>query len=316
MDIFIGIDGGGTKSLAVAIDKDGKELGRYQSGCSNKNSVGAEKAKEAIYEAINKVIEEVKQKCSVDTVNVKYICSGMSGVDRDEDKVLVGGWLRDLLGNDIRYSLYNDAVIALAAGTGGHLYGVVLISGTGCISTGFDKSGRVTRSAGWGPLLGDIGSGYQIGFDLCQAVCRAKDQTGPATTLTAALLTELKLETESQLIPWAYNPETQGWNKFAALAPLATTCALNGDQVAIDILKNSAKNLSDYVSSIIVKLQLEKEETIPLVLAGGIIERKCLLTDYLSEILQAKYPNISIKFPQCNSATGAALLALNQYNKK
>ena len=79
------------------------------------------------------------------------------------------------------------------SGTLGCLYGIVVISGTGTISLGFNKNGERTRSSGWGPLLGDDGSGYQISFQALKAVVQQHDKRGPPTKLTEAILGELKI---------------------------------------------------------------------------------------------------------------------------
>jgi N-acetylglucosamine kinase-like BadF-type ATPase len=60
------------------------------------------------------------------------------------------------------------------SGTGGSLYGIVVISGTGMISYGYGATGESARAGGWGPLLGDIGSGYDIGLDVLRAIARSK----------------------------------------------------------------------------------------------------------------------------------------------
>lgn len=53
-------------------------------------------------------------------------------------------------------------------------------------------------------------------------------------------MSQLNLEKPTQLIPWAYNEKDQGWQKFAALAPLASKCAQEGDKVAQSILEHAA----------------------------------------------------------------------------
>lgn len=53
--------------------------------------------------------------------------------------------------------MQNDSVAALACGTGGKLYGCVLVAGTGTIALGFNRGGNLARASGAGPLLGDQG---------------------------------------------------------------------------------------------------------------------------------------------------------------
>lgn len=76
----------------------------------------------------------------------------MAGVDRPDDKVRVSNWIAEMLPHlkTDHIHVSSDAVAALASGTNGILYGIVVISGTGTISYGFDKSGKSKRAAGWG----------------------------------------------------------------------------------------------------------------------------------------------------------------------
>lgn len=66
-------------------------------------------------------------------------------------------YIRDMFPGDVKLSVHNDAVAALASGTMGKLHGCVLIAGTGTIAYGFTHDGREARAAGAGPVLGDWG---------------------------------------------------------------------------------------------------------------------------------------------------------------
>lgn len=80
------------------------------------------------------------------------VCLGMAGVDRPADKERVQAWVHEVFpGVNVQTS--NDAVVALASGTKGKLFGVVVISGTGTIAVGFDASGQTARAAGWGFVI-------------------------------------------------------------------------------------------------------------------------------------------------------------------
>lgn len=57
----------------------------------------------------------------------------------------------------MKITVVNDAVAALASGTGGRLYGCVLIAGTGTVALGFDEDKNFKRASGGGPRLGDRG---------------------------------------------------------------------------------------------------------------------------------------------------------------
>lgn len=198
----------------------------------------------------------------------------MAGVDRPEDKIKVTGWITEILPHLSKENIHihSDAVAALASGTSGHLYGVVVISGTGMICYGFDKKGDSKRSGGWGPLLGDEGSGFAIASDALRAVVSHSDGRGPFTSLTEKFLTHLKLTDSSQLIPWAYNDKDHSWKRIAELAPLVYEAANEGDSIALDIIDNAAQKLLITIQAVVKRLEfpkLDSNETYPLVFAGG-----------------------------------------------
>ncbi|WP_275092119.1 BadF/BadG/BcrA/BcrD ATPase family protein, partial [Microbacterium sp. K36] len=64
--------------------------------------------------------------------------------------------------------------------------GVLLIAGTGAVALGVDPSGARLVD-GWGPELGDFGSGSWLGREALRAVLRAHDGLAAPTALTAAL---------------------------------------------------------------------------------------------------------------------------------
>ncbi|MYS50866.1 ATPase, partial [Streptomyces sp. SID6013] len=79
----------------------------------------------------------------------------------------------------------SDAVTAHAGALGGRA-GVVLAIGTGSVAVGIGADGTYARVDGWGPLLGDDGSGARIGTAGLRAALRAHDGRGPATALLDA----------------------------------------------------------------------------------------------------------------------------------
>jgi len=310
--VLIGLDGGGTKTLTVCVDQDLKVIGRAHSACSNHNSVGPEKAKAAITEGVTNVLKEANRTIA----DVAGICLGMSGVDRPSDRLMIEEWLAELLPG-VPFKVGNDALIALASGTDGHFSGVVVISGTGTISYAFARDGRTCRAQGWGPILGDEGSGYHIGELVLRAVMRAKDEMGPQTSLTNAVLSELQVEKEEDLVTWAYSKHDQGWQRVSQLSILAHKCAKEGDAVATQILDAAAAAILSAVSAVIRRLDLGSDgSTVPLVLAGGNLDHDgSILTELLIKKLSLQLPFVSATRPKVDSAVGAALLAYREFVK-
>lgn len=298
--ITLGVDGGGTKTICVVLAGDQTVIGTGRAGSTNRNSVGDAAARANLAEAITLALQAAG--CKVQAVGA--IGLGIAGVDRAGERAVIAAWVAELLPG-VPTLIDNDALVALASGTGGDLYGVVVISGTGMIVYGVDRAGQRRRAGGWGPLIGDLGGGYDLGRAALRAVADATDGIGPPTALQTAVLSHLGLTEPPAIIPWAYAEIS--WARIAALAPLVTACAQQGDRVANAILDQAAADLATTVGAVVQGLQLA-DQSFPLILAGGNL-RPGLLSERLIPRLQAMAPHAQIAHPPVEPAVGAALLA-------
>lgn len=256
--LYAGVDGGATKTLAVVVDAEGREWGRAVSGSGNYQAVGLRRAVEHITAALG---EAAKLAGGAPPLAAAWI--GLAGVDRPADAALLAPELEPLAGA-VRIS--NDAELALTALDGA--LGVAVISGTGSIALGRDAAGRQVRTGGWGHVVGDEGSGWEIGRRALQAVARASDGRGPETTLTEALLRQWDLGSPDGIIGVVY-PETDK-AQVAALSRLVLAAARGGDAVARAILAEAADELALAVGAVARRLEFP-EGRVPLALAGGLL---------------------------------------------
>jgi N-acetylglucosamine kinase-like BadF-type ATPase len=303
--IVLGVDGGATKTVCVALNNDRQVVGEGRSGSSNPHSVGEEVARSNLRAAIDGALESANRPAAA----VAAICAGVAGIDRPGERTLVTGWLADVLPT-AKVEVQNDALVALASGTGGEFFGVVAISGTGMIVYGVNRAGTRRRAGGWGALLDAHGSGYAMGIAALQRVARAADGIDPPTTLTDGLLSQLALSAPQQLIPWAYADLT--WARFADLAPVVVHCAETGDEAAVAIIEQTAAALAAAVTAVVRGLQLD-EGSFPLVLAGGNLQHASIrarLVRHLSGVA----PHATVVTPAVSPAVGAALRALHLHD--
>src|SRR5262245_58880847 len=223
MTVFLlGVDGGGSKTVALLADSAGRVLGRGAAGASNYQAIGAARACGAIEQAALAAFAVA----GIVPGRVGAVCLGMAGAGRPDDQALFRGWAVVQWPGAL-VSIVNDAELALAAGTPDG-WGVALICGTGSIAYGRDRAGRVARAGGWGPLMGDEGSAYAIGLAALRAVARAADGRGPATALTRAVLDRWSLADLQALIRRVYR-EAAAPADIAALAALVEAIAAGGD---------------------------------------------------------------------------------------
>src|SRR5262245_12292714 len=194
-NLFLGIDGGGTKTLAVVVDADGRERGRGAASGANLRAVGIEQAMTSLWTAATAAAEQAGA-----SLPVARAWMGLAGVDRPADQQLLLPRLAPCFARAVQ--LTNDAELVLSALE--HAVGVAVISGTGSIVLGRDPAGMTARVGGWGHLLGDEGSGYDIGRAALQAAVQAADGRGRPTTLLHQLLERCGLRSAEDILGWVY----------------------------------------------------------------------------------------------------------------
>lgn len=295
----LGIDAGGTKTVAFLADGDGHVLGEGRAGGANLQAEGEL--------AVEKVLHAVMgQALGGRGSDLDAICLGMAGVDRAHDLEIVRGIMRRIE-RKTPTIVVNDALVALVAGAG-DAPGIVIICGTGSIAYGRSARGVAARAGGWGFILGDEGSGYWIATHALRAVARAADGRAPATSLTPKVLEHFAVAKPSDLIREVY----EGQLRHHALAQVARHVAKardEGDEVATQILEQAAHELVAAARSVAERLAM-REEAFDFVLAGGVFHG----VPWLSEELHRRLPAIAAKARVtrlvAEPALGAVRLAL------
>jgi N-acetylglucosamine kinase-like BadF-type ATPase len=298
---FIGIDGGGTKTAAVLLDGDRREMARAVSGPSNYYSVGRAVAEASLRAAIGRVLSLAGLTAS----EVTAIGLGMAGVDRPGDREVVQAML-SRFGPFARILITNDAEAALVGGVG-RRHGLVLIAGTGAIAYGVNAQGEARRADGWGFLVGDEGSAHWIGVQGLRAIARAHDGRGPATALKERLIAHLGLPDVSRLVTLIYADDF-GVPQLAGLAPLVSQAARAGDAVAQDILREAGRRLSLTLGAVVRGLNMT-DEPFEAVLLGGVLRTRDEVWKSVVAALSDIAPPARVIEPRHDAAVGAALLA-------
>ena len=298
MMYIIGIDGGGTKTIGILATRTGQHLAQVQSGPANYHVVGEAKT-QTVLEGI---VRELHEKASIPSTSPVSCCLGMAGLGRPADREVIGR-ICDEIGICEDRILTHDAHIALVGGTEKQ-EGVIVISGTGAIVYGIHTDGREARASGWGYLLGDEGSGYDIAIKGLQAIARAADGRGNQTELTDRILNRLELNEPSELIRWVHaaNRDT-----IAQLAEAVFDTARTADAVAERIVDKAADELVCAATSVIE--QLEFTEPFDIVLSGGNLIHQTMFADKLRHPFARIQPQASVQLPKHEPAYGAVLLA-------
>ena len=295
---IIGIDGGGTRTVGILTTAIGEHLTQVESGPSNYHVVG-EVGTQAVLE---NVIDELLEKAGIPSTAPIRFCLGMAGLGRAEDKKIVGR-ICDKLGISGNRILTHDAHIALVGGTEKQ-HGVIVISGTGAIVYGINPDGKDARASGWGYLLGDEGSGYDLAIKGLRAVVRAADGRGGSTELTNRILNALELNAPDELIRWVHAASR---DTIAQLAKVVFDAARTADTVAEQIVDDATDELVCAASRVIKQLAFDGR--FDIVLSGGNLIHQPLFADKLRQQFARIAPNASVHLPKHDPAYGAVLLA-------
>jgi len=295
-DLLLAVDGGGTKTQAVVADLEGKILARGLAPSSTVHNVGFEQSCLALTTAIEGALVNVLgpqarthgQGRAWGAARISAACFGLAGIDSPEDEAQVSRWVRE---QEItpRFTVVNDSELILAGGTPDG-WGVALVAGTGSVCLGRTREGRTVRVGGWGPILGDEGSGYQIAVSALRRVTQTADGRAEAKALLAAVLRHWSLPEAGALIRYVHRAEATP-SEIAGLATVVLDLATRGDDDARAIVEGAADELAGHVRTVVRKLGVKQP---PLALSGGLLRaglRQALLTRIGDDVGTVNYVN-------------------------
>lgn len=297
----LGLDAGGTKTVCLLADADGRIVSSARRGGANLQASGELEVEKILHDVMDEALGDRD-------IAPAAICLGIAGVDRPGDADIIRSIMRRI-GYKARILVVNDALVALEAGAPGQP-GVVIISGTGSIAYGRNALGLAARSGGWGYVLGDEGSGYWIGRAALRAVLRAADERGPQTALTPMLLDRFGVSEPQGLIHEVYQTNLKPAS-IGALASCVQQAFAQGDDVAVGILQGAVHELESAAMSVARRLQL-MGTVFPFILAGGIFRAVPWLQEELLRRLPESCPKSRAETLTREPAEGAVLLALQE----
>lgn len=276
-DLVIGIDGGGTNTRARLADWRGEILGAGKAGTSNPMHHGVAAAQTELLRAIERAFEAAGRPRE----RVAVLCMGLGGAGRAREQQELMAWAQVELAE--RVEVVSDGQIVLAAGTPEN-WGAAVIAGTGSFVYGRNCDGETARAGGWGYLIGDEGSGFDLARGALRAVTQAADGRAQETSLLAAILEFWELDVPADLVTRVYRSGLTH-AELAKLAPLVIAEAERGDVVALELIQAAADNLARGVKAVSRALKFGTEP-FPLALTGGLLLGAEFYRNKLSDALR------------------------------
>ncbi len=308
-NLYLGADGGGTKTQIVLLDEEKQLVAEGLAGASNPLRVGIEAAVLNISAAIDKA-------CDAGNKNRGDIVSatlGLAGVRREDLRLRVRESFSRSFGLK-KVEVFTDAEIALYGAALGKA-ALVVIAGTGSICTGQNERGMRATAGGWGPIAGDEGGGAGIARRALQAIAKASDGRGKPTKLSDVAIEYFRAGRLEDLSVAIYAPQVDN-ARIAGFARFVIEAAQANDEIALYILREAAGELALAATTVIHELKLERKK-FPIAQVGGIFRGgDGLITEPFMEKVQTIAPKAFLIEPFLSPAVAAARMAFENYHKK
>jgi N-acetylglucosamine kinase-like BadF-type ATPase len=299
MGYSLGFDGGGTKTDCVLLNAHGDVIGEGHGGPANPLRSGYDGAFSSLREAAAGAIAAGK----IRPTEITSVCAGLAGAGRRS----VVRRMMVFLSQEFPAALTQvatDYEVALESAVGSGP-GVVLIAGTGSVAYGRNAAGDTARAGGYGPLLGDEGSAFEIGRRAVSAVAHSRDMDAPVTVMAEMISAALDCpDWDDLMLRIMKNPD----DVFPKLFPVVADAANSEDSAAKEIMFASAIGLGNLAMIVIRRLGM-KGEQFPLVKCGGVFGHCRMLDSLLDSVLASGALRAKILRLEISPAVGAARMA-------
>lgn len=301
--LYLGIDGGGTRTRAILVNWQGSVVGQGEAGPSNYHNVGVEAAGVALRAAT----EAAWADAGLPFAPAATAFLGCAGVKASVDIVGLTAVAEAAgLAPAGQITVANDLHNALTGGLAGRP-GIAIIAGTGTNCLGRDATGASFMCGGWGCLLDDVGGAVGVALAGLRAATRAADGRAAQTALLPAALAFFGLTEANELLERLYVRDCPP-EEIAAFASVVTREAGAGDPTALAILRDGARALAELVAGAARDLHFPDEPEV--VLLGGCACSGAPYQPIVETAILSAVPDAHLVVPSGPPIHGAALNAL------
>lgn len=292
MSFYVAAEGGGSKLLAVLYDEQFNILNTARTTGTNLTCRRQEDVIASMEDVIDRLLD------GFDVTRILRLDQALLGCRDTFDRILEkhAPVLKTVHTEEGRTALASNECLT----------GLVAQSGTGSDAFLIQKDlFRVV--GGWGPHLGDEGSGYDIGLSSIRAVIYAQDGRGPATKLTALLQERFGYKNLWEMVGLLLNdPDMR--RTVASCARLCSEAAHAGDAVALDIYRCAADEMADQTLAVLRYTDGRLDG--PIVTSGGAWKGHPSMHLHFRDRVHAVYPAMPVVFPKFEPVVGPVFLRM------
>ena len=283
--LYLGVDGGGTRTTAVVADEKGNLIAKTVGDSINYYSMGLEVARKNMSD----IIDELSLVTGSKHFEGAFV--GMSALnDKAQEEELVA-FTSGVIDAE-KIGMDSDLFVAMESMLTDKPCAVV-ISGTGSMVIARDENGKVHHTGGWGFILGDEGSGYDIAIKGIKSAIRGYEGSAPETVLSEILPAFYDCENMDALIDVFYDPPMARKN-IASFSRRVRESAAEGDAVCVDIILSSARDLAMTALALFKRFEYKFR----IGLWGGIFQYSEMFRNEFNRIMNENgYESDLLKFP-------------------
>ncbi|MDL9979284.1 N-acetylglucosamine kinase [Microbacterium sp. ASV49] len=303
--MVVAIDGGGSKTDAVALTLAGEVVARARAGGSSPQNLGIEGALGVLDGLMADLLGRLPE------MRVVRVQAYLSGLDLAEEVAAFRAAAADAAWAPADASALvvdNDLFALLRAGTD-EPDAVAVVCGTGINAIGVRADGATVRFPALGMITGDWGGGWHLGEQALWHAARAVDGRGPSTALTAAIPPVFGLSSIDEVIRALHVGDVPS-DALSQICPALFACADAGDAVAQALVDRQVEEIAVLATTTLRRLGL-LDADVPVVLGGGVIAAgNGRLMDGVRSALSVDAPHVRVVHVESPPVVGAALLAL------
>ena len=294
MSFFLAIDAGGTKTRCVIADET-RILARAVAGSVKLMRVGDAEASSRL----QAMLTEASVAAGVSLGQIDQTCIGLAGLSIEAVREWAEREIGKVVGGNLL--LAGDEEIALdGAFRGGP--GILIIAGTGSNVIGRAADGAMYHAGGWGPALGDEGSGFWIGQEALRAGFWATDRN-IATILLSEIGEFWGTKSLGEIVEMA---NARPGPDFPALAPIVVGCAEKGDDLAKAVLERAGIELAEQVALVAVKMKESGDKSnVEAAYTGSVLEHISQVRSAMIAALKTTFANVRVIEGAVDSLEGA-----------
>lgn len=304
-NLYLGLDGGGTKTEAIIINPDKQILGKGLAGGSNYHNLPKADTVANIQQSIRLALEAAN--LSQDS-SFSGACLGVAGLDTSPEIEDFRSQVAPLIRTS-KLMVCNDGLIGFKSGSN-ETTGICLIASTGSSCYGITPDNHTIKAGNWGYLMGDQGSGFSIGQQILKHAVKEYDGRKPSSDLLPAVISHFGATDFISLVEHIYQPMVPV-SQIAGLAKMLSVPEWQHHSAIITIAQSAVGQLFEAFDTVVKKMNPEPSADIPVVLAGKLFLAKNMITEPLINKITSNHSSTKVTLPIKSAAEAASEIALS-----